>query len=212
MKSPSIDLLYIQLNKHILLAQSYTEIKQLEFIIKSCRLKPYTYMFEGKDKTLVLHRWWFDEFGNSFKIDKKKIKIIYNDLSLNREKIICTDLYSGFSMNKIAKISKLVYICAGKDDDLYNEYFIVTFLGIDNYLRSFMYLHNEWQQISPLLLGMKVLKTIARNSGMTTGFKALKNKNIPSCINSEAWLTSLPVSDIFLELVTKRCETLNNIF
>jgi len=43
MKNPSLDSVYNSLNKHILLAESYTEIKKLAFIIKACRLKPYDY-------------------------------------------------------------------------------------------------------------------------------------------------------------------------
>src|SRR6185295_2676581 len=110
MSSSNIERLYAKIRQHILLAQSYTEIGELAFIIKSCRLKPHSHIFEGKNNKLTLHRWWFDEFGNSLKIVKnKRIKLIYNDLSLSRDRVVCTDLYRGLSIDRIAKTSKLIH-------------------------------------------------------------------------------------------------------
>lgn len=191
----NLDTLYIKLHKQMLLAQSYCEVPELVFIIKGCRLKPYEHVFEGNRK-LVLYRWWFDEFGNSFKItEKKKLNITYNDLSLDREKVVCTDLYYGLSLDKIAKISKLAYICAGHDEDTYQESYFITFLGIDNYLRSYMYLYGEWQTVSPLLLGIKNLKLLARNNDVKYFRHFSNSKTLPiPCVSSEAWITSLPLS------------------
>ncbi len=161
MKVPSINSFYNRFYKHVLLAQSYTEIKNLFFIFKSCRLKPYDYFFERKTSNLILYRKWFDEFGNSLEINtNKRINITYNNLSLNKEKIICTDLYYGLSIDKIAKISKLIYIFSGKDEDTYQDVIMVTFLGIDNYFRTFTIENDEWIQVSSLLLGMNNLKFI----------------------------------------------------
>jgi len=201
----SLDALYIQLNKHILLAQSYSEVLELFFIIKGCRLKPYEVIFEGNRK-LVLHRWWFDEFGNSLKIAKnKKIEIHYNDLSIDREQLVCTDLYHGLSLNKISKISKLAYICAGPDEDTYEESFFLTFLGIDNYLRSYMYLYGEWQQVSPLLLGIKNLRLLGRNTDIKYFLHFNNSKTLPiPCVSSESWITFMPPSsELCAELAKK---------
>jgi len=194
MKSPSLDTLYYQLNKHMLLAQSYTEINELFFIIKSCRLKPYSYVFEDRSPKLILHRWWFDEFGNSFKITtNKRIKIIYNDLALDKDSIICTDLYYGFSIEKVAKISKLGYFCWGKDEDFQKDCMMVAFLGIDNYLRTYLYTCGEWQQVSPLLLGLKNLKLIGKNKDIKYFQKLPIKENVPiPCNSAEAWLSFLP--------------------
>lgn len=214
MKSPSLDKLYIQLDRHILLAQSYTEIKELSFIIRACRLKPYSYVFEDKNDKLVLHRHWFDEFGNSFKIDKnKRIRIVYGDLSLDRDKIISTDLYYGLSMEKVAKISKMAHVMAGKDEDLFQDCFFLTFLGLDNYLRCFLYVHEEWQQVSPLLLGMRNLKTIAKNIDVKY-FVGLKNKdNMPvPCISVEEWITFMPPSADFTAFIGKQHEAVSQLF
>lgn len=206
MKSPSLDSYYTQIDKIILLAQSYTEIKELSFIIKGCRLKP---LHHNKSYKLILHRDWFDEFGNSFKINKKKINIIYNDFFLGTERKVCTDLYYGLSIDKIAKISKLLYLCAGKDEDLNEDCFILTFLGIDNYLRSYMFLYNEWQQISPLLLGFENLKIIGKNADIKYFLEFSNKKNMPiPCNLSQAWLTFMPPSDDFLSMLGKQFEAI----
>ena len=205
----NLDALYISLNKHILLAQSYTEIPELMFIIKACRLKPHDYVFEGSRK-LVLHRWWFDEFGNSLKItNKKKLEIIYNDLSLDRDKVICTDLYHGLSLDKIAKMSKLVYVCSGPDEDAGQPSFFTTFLGLDNYLRSYMSLYGEWQIVSPLLLGAKNLCLLGRNTDIKYFRHFANSKTLPiHCLHSESWITCLPSSDEFCAEIGKKCEPL----
>jgi hypothetical protein len=206
MKSLSISSLYNQIDKHILLAQSYTEIKELSFIIRSCRFKPYNYIFENKNKELILHNWWVDEYGNSIKITKsKRLKLIYNDLSLKHNKIVCTDLYYGLPINKIAKMSKLAYFCAGKDEDLLEDYYMISFLGIDNFLRTYLYMYGEWNQVASILLGLNNLKIISENINIKQ-FLELENKEnilIP-CILGNAWLTYLPVSDNFLQIIKKQ--------
>ena len=205
MKSPSLDTIHAQLNKHILLAHSYTEISELAFIIKSCRLKPYDYIFGNGSTQLRLHRWWIDEFGNSLHIKDKKISITYNDLSLDKNKIVCTDLYYGLSLNKIAKMSRLAYICAGVEEEKQQECFFLTFLGLDNYLRSYMFLYEEWQQVSPLILGLKNLKLLGRHTDIKF-FKEYKNKeNMPiPCLSAQEWLTFMPPSQALIEQVKKQ--------
>jgi hypothetical protein len=214
MKSPSIEWLHAKLEKQIRMARSYTEIKELEFIVKGCRLKSYDYIFKNRDSRIVLKRHWFDEFGNSLKILKKKqIQIIYNDLNLDRSQIICTDLYYGLSLDKIAKMSKLVHLVAGKDEDLQEDCFLLTFLGIDNHLRSYLYLYGEWQTVSPLIMGLKALKVLENNKDIKY-FRGIENKEnsaIP-CISGQTWISYLPPSSGFLDIVRKNYEMLLPIF
>lgn len=212
MKSPSIEWLHAKLEKQIKLAQSYTEINELEFIIKACRLKPYNYVFEGRNNELILHRWWLDEFGNSLKIVKKQINIIYNDLNLDRSKIICTDLYYNLLINKIVKMSKLVYICYGKDDDLYQDCFLITFLGIDNHLRTYLYLYGKWEQVSPLLIGMNHLKLLNEHIDIKY-FEELENKKKSTlpCVLEQTVVSYLPPSNNFVDLIKKQHEPLFKI-
>lgn len=205
MRSPGIDRLHAQLNKHILLAQSYTEIDELSFIIRACRLKPHSFIFTDRSTKLVLHRWWIDEFGNSLKIIKnKKIKITFNDLSLDKSQIICTDLYYGLSIDKIAKMSKLVFLCVMKEEETYHNQLFITFLGIDNYFRTYVNLNGEWCQISSLYLGIKYLRKIVRNIDLKY-YKELfiKEKAPLPCASSRAWLSFMPPSRDFLQLMAK---------
>jgi len=212
MKKPGIDQLYISLDRHIKLVKGYTEIPELPFIIKSCRLKPVEYVFEGVRK-LVLMRKWYDEFGCTLNLVGKTPIITRNDLSIDRSKLICTDLYYGLSLPKIAKMSKLVHICEGIDEDKFEETYFLTFLGIDNYLRSYLYLWGEWEAVSPLLLGMEMLTFIARNN--ENGYVRKKNnsKSFPmACVKGTSCLTYLPMHERLLVNLVKKHEILGEIF
>ena len=214
MRSPSIEYLHAKLEKHIRLTQSYTEIAGLEFIVKSCRLKPYDYVFKERKDKLVLYKRWFDEFGNSFTINRYKgIDIVYNDLSLDRDRIICTDLYYGLSLENVAKMSKLVHLVAGKDEDLYQDCYLLTFLGIDDHLRSYLYWYGEWQQVSPLLMGIKSLSIIAKHLDIKQYVQAGKKENnaIP-CEAGETWLSLCPIPKGFIEMLSKHHEIIAKVF
>jgi len=214
MKSPSLDNIYSQIDRQILLAQSYAEVGELFFIIKACRLKPLEYVFKSRSDKLILYKEWFDEFGNSLTISaSKRVKITYNDLSLSRKDIVCTDLYYGLSLDKIAKISKLCYLVFGKDEDLQQDFILITFLGIDNYLRTFMYLYGEWQQVSPLLLGMKHLRILSKNKDIKYFLKLENKENFPiPCISPEQWISFLPPRKEFLSLLDVHCKPAHTIF
>lgn len=213
MKSPSVEWLHAKIDKQIRLAVSYTELPELEFIIKSCRLKPYNYIFEERDNNIVLHKWWFDEFGNSLSIVKnKRIQITYNDLKLDRNKIVCTDLYYGLSIDRVAKMSKLVHLVVGKDEDIYQDCNLITFLGIDEHLRSYSYLYGEWQQVSPLVLGMRGLKTIADHLDIKQ-YHQMGNKEISAlpCGMAQVWLSYLPANPVFISELDKQSEMLATV-
>ena len=207
MNTHSIEWLHAKIERRIGLAQSYTEIDSLAFVIKACRLKPYDYVFGEKSNKTGLERWWFDEFGNSLTITKKKtIKIILGDLRLDMKKIISTDLYCGLSMDRVAKMSKLVHLTVGKDEDLYQDYYLITFLGIDNHLRSYMYLYGEWQQVSPLMTGMRNLKRIFNNFNADCFRQVGKRDNCPfPCATAKSYISCMPANDDFLELLRKEC-------
>lgn len=211
MEAHSLDHWHNHLDKNIKLAAAYTEVNRLDFIIKSCRLVPKDFSFLKKDNQIKLYRWWVDEFGNSFKIIKnKRIKIIYNDLLIIKNNN--TDLYYGLSMDKIYKISKLIFIYFGKDD-LNQEYIYVSFLGIDNYLRTFLYEDSQFKIVSPLLLGLKNLKFISSHLDIKY-FLNLKNKeNITyPCMTGEGWLSLCPVSDDLKIIIDRQFPQLVNIF
>ena len=209
MRSPSIEFFHAKIDKLIKLAQSYTEVEELEFIIKACRLKPHDYVFGDRHDRIVLHRWWVDEFGNSLNIIKnKRIVITYNDLSLNK-KLACTDLYYGLSMDRIVKMSKMLYLCAGKDEDLYQDCYLLSLLGEDDHLRTYLYWYGEWQQVSPLLMGMKHLKLLADNADVRYFRQVAGPENVPiPCLWGKTWLSYLPASQDFLDVVRQQYESL----
>lgn len=209
MKSPSIERFHAKIEKQIRLVESYTELDGLGFIIRICRLKPHDYVFGERETSASLHRWWFDEFGNSLVIKSKQVSIIYNDLRLDRKEIIGTDLYAGLTMDRIAKMSELTHLIAGKDDDLHQNCFLLSFLGLDKHLRSYLYLYGEWQQVSPLLMGIHNLEALA-NSTTVKHYRQLANKenSVLPCISTQAWLSYLPASVDFLTLLGKQYETI----
>lgn len=210
MRSPSIEWLHAKLDKHIRLAASYTDMPELDFIIRACRLKPYDYIFNDRTEKIVLYKWWFDEFGNSLElINSKKIQITCGDLRIDRKRLVSTDLYYGLSMDRIVKMSKLVHLISGKDEDLYEDCGALTFLGIDDHLRSYLYWYGEWQQISPLTIGMRSLKTIANHLDVKH-YHELGNKEnsaIP-CASGTAWLSYLPAHPVFVSDLNKQSEML----
>lgn len=211
-KSLNLEHVHAKLYKQILLAESYTECKGLEFIIKSCRLKPLQYI-ENKSPNIILYKKWIDEFGNSLNLIKnKRIQISYNELAINRDKLSCTDLYYGLSINKVAKISKLAYICAGVEEDFYQPCYMLTFLGLDNYLRTYMY-YDEWQQVSPLYLGMKNLKFIAGKRDIKYFLQSNKTKDMPiPCTKAQAWLSLLPINNDLMTILNKDHLMIADIF
>lgn len=202
MTNCNLDRLHLKIKKHIILAKSFTEIKELEFIIKSCRLKPYN-LINNKDYKLTLHKWWYDEFGNSLKILKnKKLNIIYNDLSINPSNIICTDLYYGLTMDKVIKMSKLGFFFFGKEEDFNSDIAIFAFLGIDNYLRCFMYAYDVIVPISPLYLGIHNLNIIYRYLDIKFFLKLKIKKQLPiPCHSGQAWISYVPFSEEFNKIL-----------
>lgn len=213
MKNPSLDLLYVELDRHIQLVQSYTEIGGLGFVIRSCRLKPCTYVFEGRDKRLNLYRKWFDEFGNLLHVNNdRSIDITFNKISLKKEKIISTDLYFGLELGKIVKISKMVHICHGATE-LGKSFVFMTFLGDDNYFRCYFSYHGEWHQVSPLLLGLENLLQIGQHENIqyfTHQENGKDNSPLP-CLSAQHWISPLPPTTQLISLLRKECESASNV-
>lgn len=205
MKSQNIESLYASLNKQIRLAQSYMEIDSLGFLIKACRLKPHDYML-NRSENIVLYKQWADEFGNSLNLIKnRKTKITIGDLSIKTPPL-CTDLYYGLSIFKISKMSKLIFLSIGKDEDTQEDCCMITFLGLDNYLRTYMYIYDEWQQVSPLMLGISNLIAIAKNLDLKYFCKLTKKENCAlPCSASQTWLSFMPASKVFTQLIKQEC-------
>jgi transposase len=192
-----ISSLYAKLRRDILLFVGFMENKHLEFIIKACRLKPRD-MKNGLK--VIFYSHWDDEFGNSlsFKKDKKgskKLIITLNDLAIDRSKLPMTDLYDGLPPSKISKISKAAFILVGKEEETFKTHSIVSFLGIDDFLRTFAFIDNEWISIPSLFLGIWALQNIAKHRNKDC--KELKSKDpvLLPCQEQKTFIVKYPTNN-----------------
>jgi hypothetical protein len=188
---------YQKINPELNLVSSYLEDKSIKDIFIKCRLKPYKYNAQFNRK-LILREHWVDEFNNSLFLDGKKIKIIENDLTLEPDIIKNTDMYYELSIDKTYKISNMMHLIYGKDEDYGEDYFTITLLGIDNYLRTFCMYNYQWYRFSPLSLNINNLKKIINNQDIKL-FKKINDKEdvIFPCHKKEEWLVSLPIHQSF---------------
>lgn len=211
-----VDSIYTDLKNSLALIEGYTEIKNLAFILKACRAKPFKYTYESKLKKAILYDHWIDEHHNSIYLKNKKIIPLFNDISLLKYPSINTDLYSGLDIYHVMKISKFVYVYYGLDEDYHTPYLHINFLGIDDYLRSFVYLYGDLENISPLTLGMFHLQILARNRKIQTYKKfnvLLRKKWSPyPCQETSQWLTCLPAPENFFSDLKIQCPILYELF
>jgi hypothetical protein len=195
----SLEELYARLDQHILLAVGYCEVETLPIIIKMCRLKPAKLFRKPCLVKLALHKQWIDEFGNSLYLEgANKLRIVLNDLSIDRSKVVSTDLYRGVSVERISGISRAGLLVLGKQDD----YCLLSLLGIDDYLRTFMWWRGVWQECSPLLLGSRFLQYWSQNLE-TMGYKELDGDVVAlhRSKTQNIWLTEWPLGSELMEVV-----------
>lgn len=212
-RATTIDNLFSKIDKKIALSESYTEINNLAKITKFCRLKPFSIQKSNK-LYLQLERKWIDEFGNSLNIINKSIKINIGDLEVDRSKLTTTDMYYGLSINKIHKISKLLFIFAGKDEDFNKDHIILSYLGIDDFLRTFYVYDSELKQCSPLEIGFNNLMFIADNINISDFVELPSDSNIIMlpCSEQRSWLSSLPLGNNFLDEISQYTDTFLKLF
>lgn len=213
MKNLNLKTFYDKIVRNLKVVLGYTEIKDLDLILRACRLKPYDYFYNKLKNKVVLHRAWFDEFGNSLHINQSKnIQIVYGDIKFLNQEINCTDLYYGLTMNKVVKISKLVNIIKGKYEK-YDIYYL-TFLGIDNYFRTFLVYNGRVMKTSSLIIGFDNIKTLWYSSNIRYFMNSkLKRNNIPSpCLRAESWTSYIPVHRDFHQIIDDEFPELKNVF
>ncbi len=211
MKITSLKTYYQNIIRNIKVLTGYTEAKYLEFLIKSCQLRPYDYHFNNVNKKVILHRKWFDNYGNSLNLEGKEIKILFGDTCLVDKKISSLDFYENLDIIKTRKISKLM--CFLDCEILGHQIFLLSFLGIDDYLRTFCIIGDDVKKISSLFLGNLIIKQIFENI-KEKHFKEIKiKKNIipPGCNSAKGWIVALPAHTDFKSLVGKNYEQLTKI-
>jgi len=196
MKSLTLENFYHKINDHIIATQSFLQSKTFAFLVKSCRLRPYPIVFE-KYENVKIHKQWIDEYHNSLIINKI-VKERYNDLTIESA-ISTTDLYYGLSLDKIYKISKLMFLYVGKEEDSADDFIVISLLGIDNYWRTYYIYDNELNNCSPLVIGYKNLTNIIEKLDIKA-HEELKiiGDIILKCGAKKAWLSYCPVQEEFL--------------
>lgn len=207
----NLDHYYLEIEDKLNAVSAYAENKNVSTILKICRFKPYPIKPKTSLHKLV-YKHWVDDYGNSIEIKNKRIIIKTNDLKINKDDIISTDLYKGLDISKLLKISKLIYIFRGREVDFKTDHFILSFMGLDNYLRSYSFLYDEWHPIPSIYLGVNVLNTIIDNSDIQT-FKSFKMKNtiIFDCENQQSIIGKIPFHKFFMEEIKKEYEQIEKL-
>jgi hypothetical protein len=198
-KVQNIEELYLRLNRHLTLAVGYTEIEALPFIIQACRLKPYQLVHKTINGRLMLHKQWIDEYGNSLYLDgTNRLEIVLNDLSIDRSRLRITDLYHGLPIEKVSRISKMAVLLLGRQED----YCLLSLLGIDDYLRTFVWWRGEWKKYSPLYLGVALLQSLGENLDWS-GYREAEGKVLAlhRSRRGKTWLTQWPPNKEFVSVL-----------
>ena len=204
---------YSIIDNKIKIISSYLQDDDFYFILKSCRLKPYELFYSyNEGKKIKYSKKWFDEFGSTLNIKNKKVKIKYNDFDIDSSKINITDFYYGLDLDNIIKISKLCYY--SKSIDCFgNINYVVCFLGIDGYLRAFMLYLDEITKISPLYLGLDILKEISRYKDAEDFYTLVYNKEIITPFNiTNSYIFSLPIHNTLFDTIYSTDEHIANFF
>jgi len=184
----SIDHFYERIDGKIRTISAYLSDKAWNFITPACRLKPSSiftneFLFDNS-----FENSWIDEFGNILLIENKRAKIKYNQY---KKELLSTDLFDNEPIKN--KIKKGVLSCIGLGKDK----FIIGIVGKDRYIRCLLYDQNGLRVCSPLLLGVKRLKAIARKNG--NKFSCLGKDKARWAREIFSWfILPLPASDLFI--------------
>lgn len=207
MRAPTIEQYYADIKKAIKFVGGYTENKKYEFLIKMCRLKPYDY-----DKKNTCYYKWCDEWGNSLNfLSSKNIKIIFNDLTID-PLTISTDLYEGLDLKKIIKISNIAFYSAGFDQETNQKIRVLSLLGVDDFLRTFVNYDNEWKIYPSLYLGIEALLFIVKRKRTNKHFLFRRQDHIIyPCVKRQAGITNLPASKEFLDMLQQQDNILSEL-
>ena len=182
---------------------AHCENKNASKILKMCRFRTYPTL-NPKRMHRSIYRYWVDDYCNTIKIANKRLNIKYNDLDIDKSKIHNTDLYAGLNIKDCAKISKLSFIFQGSEIDLNTDHYIVSFLGLDNYLRTYVYIYGEWQTYPSIYLGVNILNFIISNLDIQT-FKEIKYTKpiIYKCNNQKSYVAKYPLHKFFIQQLKK---------
>lgn len=187
---------YERIKNDIKLVSGFME-KDYDFLIRSCRLKPSKLKRKKSNKS-EYHIKWHDEYGNSIIFNKEKNKIITGDLSI-RDKIFVSDLFKGISITNAYKISKKIFIYQGLDDE---EFWILSFLGIDNFFRTYYLDQHEVYTVSTLFIGINNIIKMQENLNLTY-FKSIDDSILLPSEKNTSYISDIPAHEDFLKVMNK---------
>lgn len=188
MSSNSLDQLHEKIKDKIHAVGSFKENKFYSWLIKSCQLRPFSY----RKQNVSLEKKWFDSNNNILDLTEKPT-IIFGSLEISYSEEI--DLYKNSSFHELYIGAKLIFILEGKDEDLNMDHFVISFLGKDDKLRTFVYIYNNlYRKFTSLELGLEILKIIYVNRNIKNWISVPNIKNPPwPCKEHGAWLSCFPV-------------------
>lgn len=207
-KIHNIESFYAAIEPSLKFAGVYVKKQWLPFAIKMCRLKPQSFVISKSftiPKRARLFTRWIDEYGNCLKLEKthrQKLAVSYDVPLIDPKQLVITDLYACLPLDKVAKMSKLLYFRSGLDANQVPQ-IVLAFLGIDNFLRTFKLIDGVWMSAAPLELGCYVLEQMSIKSEMQNNYTKVLINKLPNwpCTNQVSWLSSWYPSSEFVSIL-----------
>lgn len=202
----SLDQYYRRINKKIEVVGAHLEDSLLPPLIRRCRLKPITVFSDTYNPEKVYENVWVDEFGQYIlAIDKNTIRITDNDIPIPTH---CTDIYRNETIDFLVKHSK--FACVGLFPEA--DHFILLLGGTDKYFRCYTHFNNEFKIVSPLMIGLKLLKRCVKFKKKENGTIRIQNiKSERKNLKDVQWfIVALPKTRYFARKL-KGHETLKRI-
>ena len=193
MRSLSLEQFYKRIKNKIAIVGGYIEDKSICSIIKSCRLKPITVFTEHFDFKTLLEPVWIGEDRNiAIEIKKKKAKVI--TLLQNEVHSMVTDIFKNETVKFIVEHSS--YACIGLYPDTKN--FILLLMGTDNYFRCYECIDDRVKIITPLIVGLKILKCCVTMKSLTSFQKLTIKSELKPVKDVEWFIVPLPAQKLFM--------------
>jgi hypothetical protein len=196
--SQSLKQFHLKLERQIKLLGEYLHQRKLmPMVVKMCRLRPIEFWTESKPIWQIkLYQHWVDEYGNSLKTKSmRQMQVVPYDLELRSLKFGTTDLYEMLPAAQLRKISQVLIVLTGKDELEGSDHYLLMFYGMDGYLRVHSYLHQQWQNIPPLLVGMPIWKMVAAGLKSKTNQEVMHSEPVIfPCTHQQVWVYQCPLT------------------
>lgn len=191
MRNLSLEQFYKRISNKIAVVGGYLDDKSICSVIKSCRLKPLSVYSKHFTYETKLEDIWVDEFGHLLSINKKKTKI--KPLSATIPDI-STDIFKYEKVEFIVDHSS--YACIGISPDTTN--FILLLMGTDNYFRCYECKNDVIRPLTPLIVGLKILKYCMTMKPVKYFKKLTIKSELQWAKNVEWFIVPLPANKLLI--------------